>query len=218
MHNTLRQLAAILAVTAPSLAMAVDVSGEHINPNGKFGKETKYRLVGDTKFGWQTGTLTGPIDLSGQNFVLETGGGNQTVLNGVISGKGSFEWIGGSVPQVGPSLLSGEQANSYQVLFTLTRGVLDLDKPAGVDAITGNLLIGSKDHARIRLNKSQQINDGAQVTFGGVGISGIDLQGHRETIAALSVETHAEIAMGDQPAALIVGDSSVRAFGSSTRH
>ena len=207
MHNTLRQLAAILAVTAPSLAMAVDVSGEHINPNGKFGKETKYRLVGDTKFGWQTGTLTGPIDLSGH-----------TVLSGVISGKGSFEWIGGSVPQVGPSLLSGEQANSYQVLFTLTRGVLDLDKPAGVDAITGNLLIGSKDHARIRLNKSQQINDGAQVTFGGVGISGIDLQGHRETIAALSVETHAEIAMGDQPAALIVGDSSVRAFGSSTRH
>ncbi len=212
MHNSLRQLVAILAALAPSLVMAVDVSGEHINPNSKFGKGAEYRLTGNTTFGWQTGMLAGAIDFNGQNFVLETGGGNHTVVSGVISGKGSFEWIGGSVPQVGPSVLGGEQPNSYQGRFTLKRGVLDLDKPAGVDAITGDLLIGTKDHARIRLKQSQQINDAALVTFGGAGISGIELQGHRETIESLSIETHTEIVMGDQPAALIVGDCSSRAW------
>lgn len=201
-----------LTVMVPSLATAEDIAGEHLNPNMKFGKSTNYRLSGDATFGWQTNVVTGDLDLNGHDFVLETGGGNYTVLSGVISGTGSIEWRGGGVPQVGASVIGGEKPNTYKGNFTLVRGILDLNKPTGSDAITGSLLVGTKDHARIRLSRSHQINDAAHVTLGGTGISGIDLQGHEETIASLTIETHAIISMSDRPAQLIIGDSHARTW------
>jgi lysophospholipase L1-like esterase len=187
---------------------AAEVQGNHENPNEAFGKGAGYKLVGDTTFGWRTGTLTGDIDLNGHAFVMETGGGNHTVFSGAITGQGAFEWRGGGVPQVAPSVLGGDKANTFRGTFTLSQGVLDLDKPAGADAISGDLVIGTKASAMIRLSKPHQINDAANVTLGGAGISGLDLQGHDEAFASLTLATHAVITMGDKPASLFVGDSS----------
>lgn len=210
MNNVLLRAALCLLWLVPSLAGAVDIAGEHLNPNAKFGKAVPFRLSGDTTFGWQTNVVTGDLDLNGHAFVLDTGGGNYTVLSGVISGRGSVEWNGGGVPQVGPSVLGGEKPNTYHGRFTLVRGVLDLSKPSGVAAITGPLRVGTKDHARLRLSRPEQIHDASDVTLGGAGISGIELQGHDETIGSLTIETHAIVAMGDKPAAFVVGDSGTR--------
>jgi lysophospholipase L1-like esterase len=204
-------LAFLLLAALPALR-AADVHGEHENPNQAFGQEASYRLDGDAKFGWRTGTLAGGIDLNGHAFVIDTGGGNRTVFSGAIMGKGSFEWNGGGVPQVAPSILSGDKPNTFQGAFTLSRGVLDLDKPAGVDAIPGDLIVGTQGSAVVRLQKADQINDAAHVTMGGTGISGLDLQGHDEKFASLTLKTHAEITMGEKPAVLVVGDSSARAW------
>ena len=204
-------VAALLAVPWAALRGA-DVRGEHENPNKSFGKDANYKLDGDTAFGWMTGTLLGEIDLNGHAFVIDTGGGNRTVFSGAIVGKGSFEWNGGGVPQVVPSILSGDKRNTFQGAFTLSRGVLDLDKPEGVDAIPGDLIVGTKGSAVVRLRKPNQINDAAHVTLGGTGISGLDLQGHDEKFASLTLQTHAEITMGEKPAALVIGDSSARAW------
>ena len=193
---------------AMGLTRAVDVTGEHEAPNTDFGKDASYKLVGDTKFGWRTAAVAGDIDLNGHAFVMETGGGNHTVFSGAISGPGSFEWEGGGVPQVSPSVLDGDKPNIFKGVFTLTRGVLDLDKPAGVDAIPGDLVIGTKDSAMVRLAKSNQVNDAAKVTLGGPGICGIELQGNSEAIASLTLAAHAVIDMGSQPSSLSIGDCS----------
>jgi N-acetyl-beta-hexosaminidase len=124
-------LAALCAASTAGLARAADISGEHENPTREFGRDANYKLVGDAKFGWRTGTVTGDIDLNGHAFVMDTGGGNHTVFSGAITGQGSFEWCSGDVPQVASSILGGDKPNTFPGAFTLSKGVLDLDKPAG---------------------------------------------------------------------------------------
>ena len=65
-----------------TLAQAADISGYHEEPNKEFGKDSSYKLTGDAKFGWRTGTVAGDIDLNGHAFVMDTGGGNHTVFSG----------------------------------------------------------------------------------------------------------------------------------------
>jgi lysophospholipase L1-like esterase len=201
-------LAAACVASAAGLARATDITGNHENPNEEFGKDASYNLVGDATFGWRTGMVPGDIDLNGHAFVMETGGGNHTVFSGAITGQGSFEWRGGGVPQVAPSVLSGDKPNTFRGTFTLTRGVLDLDKPAGLDAIPGDLIIGTKESAMVQLNKSHQINDAASVTLSGTGVSGLELRGHDEKFASLTIGSHSVIDMGDKPAMLTIGDCS----------
>jgi len=200
----------ILSAAGP--AGAVDVSGEHVDPNKDFGKDASYKLVGDTTFGWLSGTQGGDFDLNGHGFVMETGGGNRTVFSGTLSGSGSFQWHGGGVPQVSPSVLSGDKPNTFKGVFTLTNGILDLDKPAGVDAIPGDLVLGTKGDALVKLVKPNQINDSSNVTLCGPGINGLLLQGNSETIASLTLGSHAVIDMGEQPSTLRIGNSSAKTW------
>ena len=189
---------------------AAEVTGEVLNPTKQFGKDVNYRLTGDATFGWLTGAQGGDINLNGHALIIETGGGNRTVFSGAISGAGSVEWRGGRVPQVSPSVLTGTAPNAFTGRFTLVNGVLDLDKPAGVDAISGDLLIGVKGDAMVKLNRAHQINDAAQVTLGGAGVSSLDLQGHDEKFASLTLATHGVISLGTNPVSLLIGDSSGR--------
>jgi lysophospholipase L1-like esterase len=208
--RTLIACSIVLLLALPATLRAADVRGNCESPNEFYGKGANYRLTADAQFGWRTGTLTGDIDLNGHAFVMETGGGNHTVLRGAITGRGSFEWRGGGVPQVAPSVLGGERPNTFHGPFTLSHGVLDLDKPAGVDAIPGDLVIGARGNALVRLNKSHQINDSANVTLAGPDVSGLELQGHDEELASLTLKAHAMIDMGETPASLVVGESSAR--------
>ncbi|MEI7955847.1 MAG: GDSL-type esterase/lipase family protein [Verrucomicrobiota bacterium] len=199
-------------LTAAGSAGAVDVNGEHVDPNKDFGKDASYKLVGDTTFGWLCGAQGGDFDLNGHAFVMETGGGNRTVFSGTLSGSGSFEWHGGGVPQVSPSVLNGDKPNTFKGVFTLTNGILDLDKPAGVDAIPGDLVLGTKGDALVKLVKPNQINDSSNVTLCGPGINGLLLQGNSETLASLTLGSHAVIDMGEQPSTLRIGNSSAKTW------
>ena len=189
---------------------AAEVTGENVNPTKQFGKDVNYRLAGNATFGWMTGAQGGDIDLNGHALIVETGGGNRTVFGGTISGAGSVEWRGGRVPQVSPSILTGSAPNTFKGPFTLVNGVLDLDKPAGVDAIPGDFVIGTKGDAMAKLNRAHQIKDSAHVTLGGTGVSSVDLRGHDEQFASLTLTTYGVISLGEQPAALLIGDSSGR--------
>lgn len=203
------------ALAMASAAGAADVSGDHEDPNKEFGKTVFYKLVGDTKFGWRTARIDGDIDLNGHAFVMETGGGNQTVVAGAIEGTGTFEWIGGGIPQAGRSILEGTKPNRFKGVFTLSKGVLDLAKSAGTDAIAGDLVIGTKDSARVRMLKNEQINDESNVTLTGPGINGLSLGGNKETIGSLTIESQTEIDFGESPSRLIVGKSSARKWDPS---
>jgi len=205
--NQILALTTIGLLAATGLACAadfIDASGV----DSKYVADASYKLVGDTTFDYKWGGGAGDIDLNGHAFVSDTGGGNRRILGGAITGTGSVAWSGGGVPQVCPSILSGDKPNTFKGTFTLINGVLDLDKPAGVDAIPGDLIIGTKGNAMVNLLKSNQINDAANVTLGGPEISWLKLNGHDETIASLTVNAHAVIDMGSEPSNLIVGDSS----------
>ncbi|MCX6880491.1 MAG: SGNH/GDSL hydrolase family protein [Verrucomicrobia bacterium] len=200
-------LTTISLLSAAGLACATDV----IDVNGvdpAYVADASYKLVGDTTFDYKWRGGAGGIDLNGHAFVSDTGGGNRRIIGGAITGTGTVAWSGGGVPQVDNSILSGDQPNTFKGTFTLLNGVLDLDKPAGVDAIPGDLIIGSKGNAMVKLMKSNQINDASNVTLGGPEISWLNLNGHDETIASLTVMAHAVIDMGGEPSALAIGDSS----------
>ena len=201
---------ALLLITLPAISgglRAADVHGKYESPNQAFGKGASYKLVGDAEFGWRTGEISGDIDLNGHSLVVETGGGNRTVFSGAITGKGSVEWRGGSVPQVAPSILSGDRPNTFQGVFKLARGVLDLDKAAGVAAISGDLVIGGQGNAMVKLDQPGQIPATAKVALEGPGVSSLDLEGHDQKLAALTLKTHAVIIMGDAATALAVDDA-----------
>ena len=202
----------LCVLTATSPCRAVDILGEHIDPNQEFGKDVDYQLTADAKFGWRTGTIAGDIDLNGHAFVMDTGGGNRTIFRGAILGQGSFEWIGGSVPQVDASILTGTAPNTFRGKFVLSKGVLDLDKAGGACAIPGDLVVGSKASAVVRLRQPNQIDDRADVTFGGPETCGLELSGHDERFASLTLQTHAEITLGARPATLVVSEGGPRAW------
>lgn len=211
--NSPRLAAAVMAAllfskNLPCTASEAAVRGEIEDPNKAFGCGARYQLVGDCSFGWRSGTVAGDINLNGHTLVIETGGGNRTVFSGAISGEGSVAWRGGAVPQVGPSIISGDRPNIFHGTFTLLKGVLDLNKTEGTDAIPGDLVIGAEGSASVRLLRQNQINDAAAVLFAGKEGAALELQGHSERFASLILRTHAEIHMGEAPAALEVGNSS----------
>ena len=50
-------LLAMVSALAAGPASAADISGYHEEPKKEFGKDANYKLVGDAKFGWRTGTV-----------------------------------------------------------------------------------------------------------------------------------------------------------------
>lgn len=197
-----------LLVVSPS---PVEVGGTHEAPREAFPGATAFRLTDDTTFGWKTGEVRAAIDLAGHGLTVDTGGGNRTLFAGPITGRGSITWNGGGVPQVSPSKLAGSAANAYEGSFTLTRGVLDLAKPAGSDAVCGDLVIGRTGPAMVRLQAADQIRDAAVVTLSGPGVAEFAANGHHEAFAALVLESHAVIDLGGS-GTLAIGDSATRAW------
>ena len=87
--------------------------------------------------------------------------------------------------------LSGTAANTYSGTTTVTGGILDLNKTAGLNAIGGNLTIGDGATTSgldvVRLLASNQIADTSIVTFNGtLGNAGtLRLNAQSETIGGL---------------------------------
>ncbi len=88
----------------------------------------------------------------------------------------------------GTLTLNGSVANSYSGVTTVDAGVLQLGKTAGVNAISGDLVIGDGaggvDADIVKLLASNQIVDTALVTVNSSGE--FDLNGFNETVTALS--------------------------------
>src|SRR5439155_6657958 len=101
--------------------------------------------------------------------------GGSLAHSSTISGDGSLTKLGG-----GTLTLSGNSANTYTGGTTVNTGTLQLNKPAGVDAIR-NLTV---NYGRVGWSADEQIADSATVNLNGGGT--LDLGGKSETIAALN--------------------------------
>jgi len=175
------------------IQQAIAIQGVVESPHDAHRGATAFTLTGPTTFGWRTGQLAANVDIGAHAFVIDTGGGNETILSGRITGSGSFEWRSGGVPQVAPSILRGNTGNTFSGTFTLSKGVLDIELPAGQNAFAGPLVVGGRDRAVVNLHANETLPDTQTITFTGPKDTGITLNGITETIAGCSVRNHASI-------------------------
>jgi autotransporter-associated beta strand protein len=154
------------------------------------------------------------ISLVGSGSVIGVATANTTlVVDGVISGEG--------VTKSGPGLLrlAGSTANTMSGPLVVNRGILLLAKPAGVDAMAGDLAItpiaAGSNHPLIRFEASQQIPDTANIVLNGIGGAGgghVDLNGFDETINNLTINNN----QGTGSSTIQTGAGTLTILGSVT--
>ena len=195
----------LLSASVPQ--QPIPVHGVIENPRETFGDVGAFLLTGPTTFGWRTARLSADIDLDKHPLVVDTGGGNETILSGRISGTGSFEWRSGGVPQVAPSILRSDRSNPFTGTFTLSKGVLDIELPAGANAFQGPLVVGGRDRAIVNLHANETLPDAQSVTFTGPKDTGIVLNGVTETVDSIYVRNHATIDFSGSSTLVLVSGS-----------
>jgi len=195
-------VAGCMALAQSSFAADVP-AGTYTNPTAELGvgnNSTGYKLLGNTTFSWQTGTLNGNIDVNTYTLTVDTGGGNPTSLNGALTGSGNLFWIGGGAGEIWqtlPSYLDGSAANTLSGTVTVSRGTLALSKPAGTAAVAGNIVIGGGDNkAILQWQNSNQVADSAAVSLVGAKEAQLKFRGCSETLGTLSLQTDGDIYLG----------------------
>lgn len=136
-------------------------------------------------------------DLGGRNLVVHPGGGTLEVqgtgvvaTNLVTSGAGTLTKTGNGTLQI-----AGGTANTHTGDFAVTRGLVELNKTAAINAISGaNLLIGfntaATQPATVRLLAANQIANTTNVSLRTVAtdsVATLDLNGFAETIGSLTM-------------------------------
>jgi autotransporter-associated beta strand protein len=135
------------------------------------------------------GALAGASNLSlldtGTTAVTLSVGANNaaTTYSGILSGTGS------ALTKVGTGTfqLTGTNPNTYTGLTTVSTGILQLNKPAGINAVGGNINITGTGQLGLLLG--EQIPDSATITFTGTSNDAIPTQNAQETIGSLVVNS-----------------------------
>jgi hypothetical protein len=188
-------LALILAPALSLSAAVVDISGEVANPNTTVGAGNSARCIADAYFGWQTGNCAIDVDNNGFLFGLDSGNGNPLNYSGVVSGGGGMYFKGGPAyagTKDVPVILSGSTPNTYAGASSITYGVLQLSKDAGVTAIPSDITVGGdtvdiNGNDKIVWTADNQIADTATITMQGTLASWLVLDGNADTVAGLVV-------------------------------
>ena len=129
-------------------------------------------------------TLTGAATLTGSaaTRTLTAGAASATATAVIFAGPIGDGGNGNGMIVNGSGIveMSGTAANTYTGVTTVwsPNAILNLNKPAGTNAIAGNLAITT---GTVRLAHANQIADSSSVTVNGV----LDLNGNSETIGSL---------------------------------
>jgi len=159
------------------------------------------RLVGITQTHWSSGGVSVPLNLNANTLIIDSGGGNAMNVTGAISGNGSITiasgpWWGGTWNN--PVVIGGTTANTYTGTTGILGGTAKMSKTAGVDALLGNITVGSSSNsARLVWGASNQINNLATINVLLPTVSGgaapdanlnyLDLAGYSDTIKSLTL-------------------------------
>jgi autotransporter-associated beta strand protein len=132
------------------------------------------------------------VDTAANNEVLE--------VNGVISGPGSVNMVYGGTLRFGgnlPNTYAGPTSVQGSTLWS-TVSTLELNKPAGVTAVPGSLIIGNAtnpaNHEIVRLLAPNQITDSARVTIDNSGL--FDVNNQYDTIGSLAGSGNVNLILG----------------------
>jgi autotransporter-associated beta strand protein len=156
------------------------------------------------------------LSVTGANRSLEIGGlalsGNATLntaANLTITGPITESVAGmGITKSTGTAKLTigGSTANTYTGLTRINAGPVELNKPAGVTAVGGDLQVFG---GSVKLLADQQIANTGAVSVANAG-SSIDFAGHSETMGAFSVTGNATSTVGATGTASQLGTAMLR--------
>ncbi len=170
----------------------INAKGEYVVPNKEIGAGNSANLTADTKFGWQTGACDIDVVTNGHSITLDSGAGNALCYSGCISGSGDVHLLmapSSSHLKNEPLRLAGTKPNTSSGKFFVSTGRVQLEKPAGVDAISGDVTVGGQGfNDCLQWLNNDQIKDTAAITLLNSGNSGaayLSLNGYSDTVAAL---------------------------------
>jgi hypothetical protein len=172
----------------------VDIQGVIGSPERVIGAGNIGNLVGDTTFAYPSSGGDFDILTNGHTLTLDSGNGNAFAYSGSIAGTGNVEFLMGppyTDYKDAPLRLAGDNPNTSTGKFLVKKGRVQLEKPAGIDAISGDAIVGGQGfNDCLFWVHSDQIKDDATITLLDAGNSGpayLHLNGCREKVAGLNM-------------------------------
>jgi len=166
------------------------------------------RLIGTTQTHWASGGFSRAVDINGNSFIIDTGGGNAFTCSGAISGNGTVTInAGGS----GVLYINGAVGNTYTGTTIINNGPVSLGKTSG-NALNGTITVNGSMSANfpgtgnLLWAANNQINDSSNLTL--TAGSSINLNGHSDTMGTLAITGDANI--------YLTGSNSVARFADSS--
>lgn len=178
----------------------VDVHGIIGSPEVAIGVGNIGNLTGNMKIGYPSSGGDFDIATNGFTLVLDSGDGNAFAYSGAISGTGNVEFLMGPSStgfRDAPLRLIGPKPNTTTGKFLVKKGRVQLEKPEGVDAISGDVIIGGQGFNDCLFWKnSHQLKDTVNITLldaGNNGAAYLHLNGCQEKAASLSMTANNKI-------------------------
>lgn len=172
----------------------VAAQGVYGAPAVEIGAGNIANMTGDLKIAYPASTCDVDIITNGFTLTLDSGNGNPLSCSGSISGTGNVEFFMGpsyTGYRDAPLQLTGDKPNTTTGKFFVRKGRVQLEKPAGVDAISGDVIVGGQGfNDCLFWQQRDQINDSANITLVDAGNNGaayLHLNGHSETAASLTM-------------------------------
>jgi hypothetical protein len=172
----------------------VDISGRCGDCNALVGPGNIANLNASTIFCYPLSHCDNDIITNGHTVTFDSGDGNPLCCTGVISGTGDVVLLMGPSHtdyKDAPLRLAGTRPNTTTGKFFVRKGRVQLEKPDGVDAISGDVIVGGQGfNDCLFWTKSNQIKDSVNITLMGAGNNGfayLHLNGCSETVASLTM-------------------------------
>jgi hexosaminidase len=172
----------------------VDVKGVIGFPDRQIGPGNIANLIGPTKIAYPASGCSQDVVTNGFTLTLDSGDGNAFSFTGSISGSGNVEFFMGPSHtgfKDAPLRLGGNRPNTTSGKFFVRKGRVQLEKPKGVAAISGDVIVGGQGfNDCLFWMRSHQLKDGVRITLLDAGRNGaayLDLNGCSERAASLTM-------------------------------
>jgi hexosaminidase len=178
----------------------VGVQGVIGSPETIIGAGNIGNLTGDTKIGYPSSGGEFDIITNGFTLTLDSGDGNAFAYSGSVSGPGNVAFFMGPSYtgfRDAPMLLAGLKPNTASGKFLVKKGRVQLEKPEGVDAISGDVIVGGQGfNDCLCWKNSHQLKDTVNITLVDAGNNGaayLHLNGCQESAASLTMTANNKI-------------------------
>jgi hexosaminidase len=172
----------------------VDVRGVVSAPDVQIGPGNVANLTGPTKVAYPASVLAQDVLTNGFTLTLDSGDGNAFSCTGSIAGTGDVEFFMGPSHtgfKDAPLVLGGDRPNTARGKYLVKKGRVQLEKPKGVAAISGDVVVGGQGfNDCLFWKQDDQLADGVHITLLDAGASGaayLALNGHSDRAAGLTL-------------------------------